>query len=215
MDSGSAWCRRFAAILERGRHQCVLDLARRLVGVTPGDVDGHVRSAKGAAEVGDVPFYFPKVEALFTIRQTLLHRARLDVVKGDSVQNVLRRIPKHDNGGASRLPDNFPVVAQEPTRRQRNDAIAAVLPSENVLQDSRRRAAKTVRRQVTASKTFDRCFEEALGLEVKVEKTILKQASQSRAYRGLAYTADSSEEYAHVATFGESCATPGRARDNR
>lgn len=112
MDPRRALFRRFAFVLKRGWRQCVLDLARCLVGATSGDVNGHVRSAKGAAEVGDIPFYFPKVEVLFTIRQTLLHRARIDVVKGDPLQNVLRRIPKHDNGGASRLADNFPVVTQ-------------------------------------------------------------------------------------------------------
>ena len=84
-----------------------------------------------------------------------------------------------------------------------------------MLQGLRRRAAEIVRRQVTASKTFDRCFEETLGFKVQVKKTILKEASQSCAYCGLAYAADSSEEYAHVATFDESCATLGRARDNR
>src|ERR1700692_2196135 len=93
----------FAFVLERRWRQRVLDLARRLVGAASGDFNGYVRFAKGAAEVGDVPFYFPKVEALFAIRQTLLHRARIDVVKGDPLQNVLRRIAKHDNGGASRL----------------------------------------------------------------------------------------------------------------
>jgi hypothetical protein len=170
MDPCGALFRRFSFVLERGWRQCVLDLARRLVGATSGDVNGHVRSAKGAAEVGDVPHYFPKEEALFTIRQTLLNRARIDVVKGDPLENVLGRIPKHDNGGASRLADNFPVVTQQPARRPRNDAIVAVLPSENLLQGLRRRAAEIARRQVTALKTFDRCFEETLDFDVQVKK---------------------------------------------
>jgi hypothetical protein len=75
-----------------------------------------------------------------------------------------------------------------------------------VLQGLRRRAAEIVRRQVTASKTFDRCFEETLGFNVQVEKPIFKETSEFCAYCGLADTADASEEYAHVATFDESCA---------
>src|SRR6266704_2004212 len=68
--------RSFAFVLQRSGRQCVPDLARRLVGATAGDVNGHMRSAEGTAEVGDVPLYFPKVEALLTIRQILLHRPR-------------------------------------------------------------------------------------------------------------------------------------------
>lgn len=79
-----------------------------------------------------------------------------------------------------------------------------------MLQGLRRRAAEIVRRQVMASKTLDRCFEEALGFNVQVEKTILKESSQLCAYCGLAYTADASEEYAHVATFDESCTYDNR-----
>jgi hypothetical protein len=53
-----------------------------------------------------------EVEALLAIRQILLHRAGVDVVKRDPPENILRRISKHDNGGVSRLVDNFPVAAQ-------------------------------------------------------------------------------------------------------
>jgi hypothetical protein len=64
MHPRKALFRRFAFVLQRGWRQCVPDLARRLVGATAGDVNGHMRSAEGGAEVGDVPFYFPDVEAL-------------------------------------------------------------------------------------------------------------------------------------------------------
>jgi hypothetical protein len=118
----------FAFVLQRSWRQCIPDLARRLVGATAGDVNGHMRSAEGTAEVGNVPPYFPKVEALLTIRQILLHRPRVDVVKRDPLENIFGRIPKHDNDGASRLVDNFPGATQKPARRQRNDTIATVLP---------------------------------------------------------------------------------------
>ena len=112
MDPCRALLRRFAFIPKRGWRQCVLDLARRLVGATAGDVSEHVRSAKGAAEVGNVSFYFPEVEVLLMIRQILMHRAGVDVVKRDPLENILRHVPKHDYSGVSRLVDNFPVAAQ-------------------------------------------------------------------------------------------------------
>src|SRR5436853_2235940 len=54
--------RSFAFVLQRSC-QCIPDLARRLLGATAGDVNGHMGSAEGTAEVGDVPLYSPKVEA--------------------------------------------------------------------------------------------------------------------------------------------------------
>ena len=134
MDPCSTLFRRFAFVLKRSWRQRVLDPARRPVGVTAGDVKRHVRSAKGAAEVGDIPLYFPAVEVLLTIRQIPLHRAGVDIVKRDPLENILRRISKHDNGGVPRFVDNLPVATEEPTRRQRNDAIAAVLPRKYVFQ---------------------------------------------------------------------------------
>jgi hypothetical protein len=71
-----------------------------------------MRSAERAAEVGDVPSYFPQVEALLMIRQILLNRAGIDVVKRDPFEDILRRIPKHDNGGVWRLVDNLLVATQ-------------------------------------------------------------------------------------------------------
>lgn len=112
MDPCSTLFRRFAFVLKRSWRQRVLDPARRPVGVTAGDVNRHVRSAKGAAEVGDVPLYFPAVELLLTIRQILLHRAGVDIVKRDPLENILRRVPKHNNRGVLRLADKFPVAAQ-------------------------------------------------------------------------------------------------------
>src|SRR5262245_57984828 len=94
--------RSFAVVLQRSWHQCIPDLARRLVETTAGDVNGHMGSAEGTIEVGNVPLYFPKVEALLTIRQILLHRPRVDVVKRDPFENIFGRIPKRDNDGASR-----------------------------------------------------------------------------------------------------------------
>ena len=58
-----------------------------------------------------------------------------------------------------------------------------------------------MRRQVSVSKTLDRLSKETLGFNIQVEKPIFKEAGQSRAYSGLADTADASEEYAHVAAF--------------
>lgn len=84
-----------------------------------------------------------------------------------------------------------------------------------MFQDLRRREMEIVRRQVTVSKTLDRRSEETLGFNIQVEKPVFKEASQLCAYSGLAYTADASEEYAHVATFDENCASPGRACDHR
>ena len=46
------------------------------------------------------------------IRQIPLYRAGFDVVKSDSPDNILRRIPKHDRGGVSRFADNFPEGTQ-------------------------------------------------------------------------------------------------------
>ena len=112
MDPCRALFRRFAFVLKRSWRQCVLDPVRRPVGVTAVDVNRHVRSAKGAAEVGDVPLYFPAVEVLLMIRQILLHRAGVDVVKRDPLENIFRRVPKHNNPGVLRLVDNFPVAAQ-------------------------------------------------------------------------------------------------------
>jgi hypothetical protein len=160
-----------------------------------------MRSAEGAAEVRDVSFYFAKVEALLTIRQIHWHQAGVDIIKRDPPEDILRNILKHDNGGVSRLVDNFPIATQQATRRQRNDAIAAVLSRENILQGLRCHEAEIVRRQVTVSKTLDRRSEETLGFSIQVEKAIFKETSQLRAYSGLADTADASEEYAHVATF--------------
>ena len=141
-----------------------------------------------------------------------MQRAGLDVVKSDSPENTLGRIPKHDGGGVSRLADNLPEAAEQPTRRQRNNTIAAVLPRENVFQDLRRHTAEFMRCQVTASKALNRHSEETLCFNVQVEKPILKQGGQLRPQRGLADTADSSEEYAHVATFDESRDIPVRTR---
>ena len=93
-----------------------------------------MRSAEGTVEVGDITLYFLQVEAPLTIRQMLLQRAGVDVVKRDPLENILRRISKHDNGGVPRFVDNLPVATEEPTRRQRNDAIAAVLPRKYVFQ---------------------------------------------------------------------------------
>jgi len=84
-----------------------------------------------------------------------------------------------------------------------------------VLQDLRRRDAEIVRRQVTVSKTLDRCSEETLGFNIQIEKPTFKEPSQLCANSGLADTTDTSEEYAHVATFDEDCASLGRACDSR
>ncbi len=54
-------------------------------------------------------------------------------------------------------------------------------------------------RQVAVSKTLDRCSEETLYFNIQVEKSIIEEVSQFGAYSGLAYAADTSEEYAHVA----------------
>jgi hypothetical protein len=75
-----------------------------------------------------------------------------------------------------------------------------------MLQGSRCHEAEIVRCQVTVSKTLDRRSEETLGFNIQVEKPIFKQASQLRAYSGLADAADASEKYTHVATSHESCA---------
>ena len=64
--------------------------------------------------------------------------------------------------------------------------------------------ARRMRRQVSVSKTLDRRSKETLGFNIQVEKPIFKEAGQSRAYSGLADTADASEEYAHVAAFDKS-----------
>jgi len=165
-----------------------------------------MRFAEGAAEVGDVSFYFAKVQAPLTIRQIHWHRAGVDIIKRDPPEDILGSIPKHDNGGVSCLVDNFPVATQQATRRQRNDTIAAVLSRENTLQGSRCHEAEIVRRQVTVSKTLDGRSEETLDFNIQVEKPIFKDASQLRAYSGFADTADASEEYSHLATFDESCA---------
>lgn len=201
-----ALLQRFAWVLRQSWHQSVPNLARRLVGATAGDVDRHIRSAEGAAEVRDVSFNLAKVASLLTIRQIHWHRAGVDIVKRDPVEDILRNILKHDNGGVSRLVDNFPVAAQQATRRERDDTIAAVLSRENMLQGSRCHEAEIVRCQVTVSKTLDRRSEETLDFNIQVEKPILKQASQLLAYSGLADAADASEKYTHVATFDESCA---------
>ena len=201
-----ALLQRFAWVLQQSWHQRVPNFARRFVEATAGDVDGQIRSAERAAEVRDVSFYLAKVEALLTIRQIHWHRAGVDIVKRDPVEDILRNIPKHDNDGVSRLVNNFPVGAQQSTRRERDDTIAAVFSRENMLQGLRCHDPEIVRRKVTVSKTLDRRFEETLGFNIQVEKPIFKQASQLLAYSGLADAADASEKYSHVATFDEACA---------
>jgi len=86
--------------------------ARRVVETTAGDVNGYIRSAEGAIEVSDVSLDFSKIVALFMICQSSLHWAGLDVVKSDSPENILRRIPKHDRGGVLCFADNFPEGTQ-------------------------------------------------------------------------------------------------------
>ena len=206
-----ALLQRFAWVLQQGWRQCVPNLARRLLGATAGDVDGHMRSAEGTAEVGDISIYFTEVVRLLKVRQIRWHRAGVDVIERDSPKNILAAIPKHDNGGVSCPADNFPVAAQQATRRQRNDTIAAVLSRENILQGLRCRKAEIVRRQVTVSKTLDRHSEEALDFDIQVEKPIFKEAGQSRAYGGLADTTDASKKYSHVANLVR--AVPPRAWD--
>src|SRR6266436_9783865 len=142
-----ALLQRLAWVLQQSWCQSVPNLARRLVGATGGDVDGYMRPEAGAAEVRDVSSYFAKVEALLTIRQTHWHPAGVDIIKRDPPEDILGSIPKHDNGGVSCLVDNFPVATQQAARRQRNDAIAAVLSRENILQGLRRHEAEIVRRQ--------------------------------------------------------------------
>src|SRR5258707_11478379 len=109
------------------------------------------------------------------------HPAGVDIIKRDPPEDILGSTPKHDNGRVSCLVDNFPVATQQAARRQRNDAIAAVLSRENILQGLRRHEAEIVRRQVTVSKTLDRRSEETLDFNIQVEKPIFKEASQSRA----------------------------------
>jgi hypothetical protein len=46
------------------------------------------------------------------IRQIPFYRAGVDVVKSDSPENILRRIPKHDRSSDSRFADNFPEGTQ-------------------------------------------------------------------------------------------------------
>jgi hypothetical protein len=90
-----------------------------------------------------------------------------------------------------RLVDNLPVASNEPAWWQRDDRIAAVLPSEEIFQGLRGCEAETVRRQAPASKTLDRCSEEALYFTVEIEKPIIEEVSQFCAYCGLADAADS------------------------
>src|SRR6266852_6242717 len=79
--SCSTLLQRFAWVLQQYWYQSLPNLARRFVGATAGDVDAHMRSAEGAAEVRDVSFYFAKVEALLTIRKIHWHRAGVDIIK--------------------------------------------------------------------------------------------------------------------------------------
>ena len=79
-------------------------------------------------------FYFSKVKALLSIRQTSLYRARLDVVERDPLEDILGRILEHDNCGVLHLVDNRPVATHHPARWQRDDTIAAILPREEMFQ---------------------------------------------------------------------------------
>ena len=93
-----------------------------------------MRPAVGTVEVGDITLYFPQVEAPLSIRQTLMQRAGVDIVKRDPPENILRRISQHENGGVPHSVDNLPVATQQPARRQRNNAIGAVLPRKYAFQ---------------------------------------------------------------------------------
>jgi hypothetical protein len=160
-----------------------------------------MRSAEGTAKVGDVPLDFPKVEARLMIRHILLHKARIDVVKRNPLEDILRRIPKHNNSGISYSFDHFPVGPQQPTWRQRDDAIEDILASENGLQGLRRCEAEIVQGQIPALKSLDRRSEKTFDFSVEVEKPIFKKTGKMCTYRGLADAADAADEYTHVLPF--------------
>ena len=183
--------------------QCALDFAQRLVWPTAGDIHRYVGSLERAAKVRDIPVYFSKIETRLAICQTPSYGLRVDVVKRDPLDDVFRPILEQDNGGILRLANNLPVPTHQTARRQGDNTIAAVSPSENMFQGLCGCEAKFVSRQATLSKALDRRVEETLNFNVQVEERTGEEFSQFSAYGALADAADTSEKYAHIATLRE------------
>jgi hypothetical protein len=80
-----------------------------------------------------------------------------------------------------------------------------------MFQGLRPRKAEIVRRQMMVSKALNRHSEEALGLDIQIEKPKFEKPRELCAYRGFADAADAGEKYAHVAPTSESCPIPGRS----
>src|SRR5271166_4847046 len=176
----------FAFAARSGTAQPGVDGGGAGLRVQASDSDLQVRPLIGPLEIGAVRLDFLQVEDPLLLGEVLLDASRVDVVEGDPLQDVLRRVAD-GHGHAGHAPDDPEEGVSQAARRQRDHAVW--VGGRNTLQHHRAFLPVVITGEEPGLKPLDGYPEVSFDLIIEVEEGPAPPLSEDPADRRGAHAA--------------------------